>query len=66
MFQHLGNFTHLYLTFSFSPFIFCLCAEVLEIIIRNNKDIKGILIEVEEYNFSQYADDTTLFSNGSR
>lgn len=49
-----------------SLFIFCLCAEVLEIIIRNNKNIKGILIEVEEYNFSQYADDTTLFSNGSR
>lgn len=42
-----------------------MCAEVLGILLRNNKDTKGIIIEGEEYKLSQYADDTTMFSNGS-
>ena len=33
--------------------------------IRNNKDIKGIVIEGEEYKLSQYADDTSIISDGS-
>lgn len=48
-----------------SPYLFLLCAEVLGILIRKIKDIKGIIIEGEEYKLSQYADDTTLFSDGS-
>lgn len=48
-----------------SPYLFLLCAEVLGILIRNNKGIKGIIIEGEEYKRSQYADVTTLFSDGS-
>lgn len=47
------------------PYLFRLCAEFLGSLIRNNKDIKGIIIEGEEYKLSQYADDTTLFSDGS-
>ena len=33
--------------------------------IRNNRDIKGIKINGEEYKISQYADDTSLFTDGS-
>lgn len=48
-----------------SPYLFLLCAEILGIFIRNNKDIKGITIAGEEYKISQYADDTSLVTNGS-
>lgn len=48
-----------------SPNLFLLCAELLGTIIRNNRDIKGIKIGNTEYKISQYADDTSLFSNGS-
>jgi hypothetical protein len=46
---------------------FPLCAEihVLGILIRNDKDIKGIVFEDEEDNLSQYADDTSINSDGS-
>ena len=30
-----------------------------------NKDIKGIVIEGEEYKLSQYADDTSIISDGT-
>ena len=33
--------------------------------IRNNNDIRGIIIDNKEYKISQYADDTQLFLNGS-
>ena len=32
---------------------------------RNNKDIRGIRLGDEEYKLSQYADDTSLISDGS-
>lgn len=48
-----------------SPYLFLLCAEILGILIRNNKDIKGITIDGKEYTISQYADDTSLVTNGS-
>ena len=48
-----------------SPYIFIICAEVLAILIRNSKEIKGINIEGEEYVVSQYADDTTFILDGS-
>lgn len=49
-----------------SPYFFVLCAEVLAVMIRNNKDIKGITIDDEEFKISQYADDTTLILDGSQ
>ncbi len=50
---------------SLSPYLFLLCAEVLGLMIRNNKNIKGISIDNVEYKLSQYADDTVLFLDGS-
>lgn len=48
-----------------SPYIFILCAEILAVKIRNSKDIKGIVINKEEFKISQFADDTSLFLDGS-
>ena len=48
-----------------SPYIFILCAEVLAILTRNSKAIKGISIRDESYLLSQYADDTTFILDGS-
>ena len=49
-----------------SPYIFLMCGEVLAHMIRQNKDIKGYCILDEEIKISQYADDTSLFLDGSR
>ena len=48
-----------------SPYLFNLCVEVLGIMIRHNKSIKGIHIGQNEYCLLQYADDTALFLDGS-
>jgi hypothetical protein len=48
-----------------SPYLFLLCAEILGILIRKNKDIKGITIDGEEFKISQYADDTSIILDGS-
>ena len=48
-----------------SSYLFILCAEILAIKIRNDKDIKGISIDRFEYKISQYADDTTIMLDGS-
>ena len=42
-----------------SPYLFLLCAQVLYLMIVNNKDIKGIFIDGREYKLTQFADDTT-------
>ena len=49
-----------------SPYIFILCAEILSIILRNNKNIKGITINQQEHLLSQYADDTSVILDGTR
>ena len=43
-----------------SPYIFILCAEILVLLIRKNKDIRGIVVGGKEHLLSQYADDTSL------
>jgi hypothetical protein len=42
-----------------------LCAEILGIAIRSDKNIKGITIWNEEFKLSQYADDTDILLDGS-
>ena len=49
-----------------SPYLFILCVEVFAEAVRRNKSIKGITIDEQEINISQYADDTTLILDGSR
>ena len=49
-----------------APYLFILCAEILSILIKNNQDIKGIIIQGKENKISQYADDTTLLLDGSK
>ena len=49
-----------------SPYLFILCAEILSVRIRNNKNIKGIKIDNIEIKFSQYADDASAFLDGSK
>ena len=41
-----------------STFLFTLFAEILDLMIRNNMYIKGIVINDKEHKLSQYADDT--------
>ena len=45
-----------------SPYLFIIAAEVLAISIRNNKDIKGIVIGKKEYKIKQFADDSQTMS----
>ena len=48
-----------------SPYIFLLCGEILAHMVRQNKNIKGYFISDTEIKISQYADDTSLFLDGS-
>ena len=45
---------------------FILCADILAVLITNNKDIKGIKIIDTTFVISQYADDTTMILDGSK
>ena len=49
-----------------SPYLYLICAEILSTMIRNNEDIKGIKLREKEILLSQFADDTTLFLDGSK
>lgn len=48
-----------------SPYLYLICAEVLSLMIRRNSNIKGINVKGKEALLSQFADDTTLFLDGS-
>ena len=48
-----------------APYLFLLCAQVLYEMIQSNTMIKGIKIGQEEIKISQFADDTTIFMDGS-
>ena len=49
-----------------SPYLFIIAAQILNLLIVNNTDIKGITIQDCEFKISQFADDTTLILDGSR
>lgn len=44
-----------------SPLHFVVAVKLMAIMFRRNSNIKGIKIQDTEYNFSQFADDTTCF-----
>ena len=48
-----------------APYLFLLCAQVLCEMILSNKNAKGIKIGTEEFKITQFADDTTIFMDGS-
>ena len=47
-----------------SPFLFVFYAEVLGIMIRNNKHIKGIVMNNKENKLSEYSDDILFTLDG--
>lgn len=48
-----------------SPYLYLICAEILSLMIRSNKLIKGITLKDKENLLSQFADDTTFCLDGS-
>lgn len=48
-----------------SPYLFSICAKILAILIKQNIDIIGIIINSNEHNIFQYADDTSLILEDS-
>ena len=48
-----------------SPYLYLICAEILSLMIRTNNKIKGIKIKNKEILLSLFADDTTLYLDGS-
>ena len=49
-----------------SPYLFLLCAQVLFLMIVNNKKVRGITVNEHSFKISQFADDTTLILDGSK
>lgn len=48
-----------------SPYLFILYAEFLSTLIGKNKTIKGFFVQDTEFKVSQFADDTSIFLDGS-
>ena len=48
-----------------SPYLYLICAEVMSLMFRKNNRIKGIKIKENETLLSLFADDTTLYLDGS-
>ena len=49
-----------------SPYLYLIGAEILSIMLRKNKEIKGIETRNKQYLLSQFADDTALCLDGSK
>ena len=47
-----------------SLYLYLICAEILSLMIRQNRDIKGIKMKEENALISLFADDTTLYLDG--
>ena len=48
-----------------APQLFILSAQILTLMINANKNIRGIIIDDEEFKLTQFADDTTLILDGT-
>ena len=48
-----------------APYLFLLCGQILYLLIKSNKMIKGITIKNIEFKISQFANDTTLILDGN-
>lgn len=48
-----------------SPYLYLICAEIMSLMLRQNDRLKGIKIREHEHLLSLFADDTTLFLDGS-
>jgi hypothetical protein len=46
-----------------SPLLYIICSEVLSLLIKNDKEIKGIMVNDDIITISAYADDTVLYLN---
>ena len=49
-----------------SPYLFIICAQIMFLLIKNEKNLKGISINGLEHKITQFADDTTLILDGSK
>ena len=49
-----------------SPYLYLICAEIMSLMFRKNNNIKGIKVRDNETLISLFADDTTLFLDGSK
>ena len=49
-----------------SPYLFIICAQVMFLLIINEKKMKGIYVNGIEHKITQFADDTTLILDGSK
>ena len=49
-----------------AAYVFLLCAQILLLMVDNNNSIAGISIKKHSYKITQFADDTTIFLDGSR
>ena len=49
-----------------AAYLFLICAEVLYLFFQDNPDVKGISINNNNYKMIQFADDTTVFLDGTK
>ena len=49
-----------------SAYLFILAAEILKLLVENDCQIQGIKIGKTQFKIAQFADDTTLFLDGTR
>ena len=49
-----------------SAYLFIICTQIMYFLLQNNIDIHGITIDGDEYKLTQFADDTTIFLDGSQ
>ena len=49
-----------------SAYLFILCAQIMFLLIVNDRNLKGISVNGNEFKITQFADDTTLILDGSQ